>query len=317
MKKIIIVLLFCLITLSIPGCSSTNDTKYVVGICQLAKHDALDSATQGFKDALTAEFGDSVVFIEGNAAGDIPTCTTICNGFVADDVDLILANATGALQAAYGATKEIPILATSVTEYGVALNIDDFSGITHTNVSGTSDLAPLSEQANMFKELLPEVTKVAILYCSAEPNSLYQVKVISDELNKLGIETTPYSFSDSNDVYLVTSKAAEENQAIYIPTDNTAASCADIIGSVCLDKKIPAICGEEGSAKKCGIATLTIDYYKLGVLTGKMAISILKGEQDIKDMPIQYFQNPVKKYNKEICEKLNITVPQDYIAMEN
>lgn len=315
MKKIFITLLCCLL-LGLCGCSDTQN-KYVIGICQLAKHEALDAATQGFKDTLKDAFGENVEFIEGNAAGDSSACVTICNGLVSDNVDLILANATGSLQAAASATVTIPILATAVTEYGVALGIDNFSGITGTNVSGTSDLAPLSAQAAMFKELLPEVKKVGIIYCSAEPNSLYQVQVISAELKKLGIDATAYSFTDSNDIYLVTSKAVDENQALYVPTDNTAASCADIIDSICRNKKIPVICGEEGTCRKCGIATLTIDYYQLGVLTGQMAIDILKGEKNIAEMPIEYYDNPTKKYNRELCEELNINIPDDYIAIED
>ncbi len=315
MKKALITLLCCLL-LALCGCSNTQD-KYVIGICQLAKHEALDAATQGFKDTLKEAFGENVEFIEGNAAGDSSACVTICNGLVADNVDLILANATGSLQAASSATVTIPILATAITEYGVALGIDNFSGTTGTNVSGTSDLAPLAAQAAMFKELLPEVKKVGIIYCSAEPNSLYQVQVISAELKKLGIDTLSYSFTDSNDIYLVTNKAADENQALYVPTDNTVASCADIIDSICRNKKIPVICGEEGTCRKCGIATLTIDYYQLGVLTGQMAIDVLKGEKNIADMPVEYYDNPTKKYNRELCKELGITIPDDYIAIED
>ena len=127
---------------------SADDGKvYTVGICQLVQHEALDAATQGFKDALTEALGDKVVFEEQNASNDIPTCGTICAGFAASNVDLILANATPALQAAVSATQTIPILGTAVTEYGVALDIDDFSGTVGGNVSGTSDLAPLDQQA--------------------------------------------------------------------------------------------------------------------------------------------------------------------------
>ncbi len=317
MKRILTTLLTLLLILSLCGCNETGEKTYIVGICQLVTHDALDAATQGFKDVLTEEFGDKVQFIEGNAAGDSATCSNICNGFVSDNVDLILANATASLQAASAATTTIPVLGTAITEYGVALNIDDFSGTVGTNISGTSDLAPLDQQAEMFKELLPNVTKVGIIYCSGEANSLYQVKVVKDALEKMGITVSTYSFSNSNDISLVTSQAVDECEALYIPTDNSAASCAEIIGSICLDKNIPVICGEEGTCKACGIATLTIDYYQLGVLTGQMAVKILKGEADVKNMAIEYYPNPVKKYNSDICSRLGIEIGSDYIAIED
>ena len=295
---------------------ATAGGSYTVGICQLVQHPALDAATSGFKDALTEALGDSVTFTEQNASNDIPTCATICNGFVADGVDLILANATPALQAAVAATQSIPILGTAVTEYGVALDIDNFSGTVGGNVSGTSDLAPLEQQAAMFSELLPEAKTIGILYCSAEANSVYQADVVKAALEASGLTVNVYTFADSNDVATVTATACDECDALYIPTDNTAASCAEAINNVALPAKTPIIAGEEGIASGCGIATLSIDYYQLGVTTGKMAAKILTGESDIATMPIEYYQNPVKKYNASICEQLGITIPDDYTAIE-
>lgn len=292
-----------------------SKTVYTVGICQLAPHVALDAATQGFKDALTEALGDKVVFVEQNAAGDIPTCSTIVNGFVSDGVDLILANATPALQAAVAATDSIPILGTSVTEYGVALDIKDFNGTVGGNVSGTSDLAPLDQQAAMILELFPDAKKVGILYCSAEPNSVYQSDVVKAELEKSGVTVSVYTFADSNDVAAVTATACDENDVLYIPTDNTAASCTEAINNVAEPAGVPIIAGEEGICAGCGVATLSINYYDLGVTTGKMAAKILTGEANISEMPIEYFPNPVKKYNPAICEALGITVPEDYVAI--
>ena len=295
--------------------TGSDDAKYTVGICQLVQHDALDAATQGFIDALNEALPGQVKIVEKNASGDSVNCSTIVNGFVSDGVDLILANATPALQAATAATQSIPILGTAVTEYGVALDIDNFSGTVGGNVSGTSDLAPLDQQAAMFSELLPDAKTVGILYCSAEPNSVYQADVVKAALEDKGITVKIYTFADSNDVATVTATACDECDALYIPTDNTAASCAEAINNVALPKKTPIITGEEGIAKGCGIATLSIDYYQLGVTTGKMAAKILTGESDISTMPIEYYQNPVKKYNADICEQLGITVPSDYTAI--
>ena len=293
----------------------SSDQKFTVGICQLVQHDALDAATQGFEDALKEKYGDNVTIDYQNAQGDSATCSTIVTGFVNNDYDLILANATPALQAAVAATTDIPILGTSVTDYGAALNLTDFTGTTGMNVSGTSDLAPLDQQEKMIVELVPDVKKVAILYCSAEANSVYQADVVKAALEDKGITVKVYTFADSNDVATVTATACDECDALYIPTDNTAASCAEAINNVALPKKTPIIAGEEGIAKGCGIATLSIDYYELGVTTGKMAAKILTGESDISSMPIEYYQNPVKKYNADICEQLGISVPSDYTAI--
>ena len=318
-KKLIALLLSALMVLSLAACAAGGNSdkgdneKFVVGVCQLVQHDALDAATQGFVDTLKAELGeDNVEILVENASGDPANCTTICNGFVSKDVDLIMANATPALQAAVSATGEIPVLGTSVTEYGTALGIDDFDGVVGANVSGTSDLASLADQAAMIKEWMPEAKTVGILYCSAEANSAYQVKVVSAELEKMGIDVTAFAFTDSNDVASVTQKAADSCDAIYIPTDNTAASNAESIANIVLEAKVPVIAGEKGICGICGIATLSIDYYNLGVTTAKMAVKILKGEADIADMAIEYDASPVKMYNADICAQLGITPLEGY-----
>ena len=300
-------------TCSIPVMAA--DDTYNVGICQLVQHEALDAATQGFKDALTEEFGDKVTFDEQNAQGDSNTCSTIINNFVSNDVDLILANATAALQAAAAGTEDIPVLGTAVTEYGVALDLDDFDGTVGTNISGTSDLAPLDQQAAMLNELFPDAKNVGLLYCSAEPNSQYQVDTVKEELEKLGYTCEYYAFSDSNDLSSVVTTAASESDVIYVPTDNTAASNAEIINNICLPEKVPVIAGEEGICSGCGVATLSISYYDLGTATGKMAVKILKGEEDVAEMPVEYAQKKKKKYNPEICEELGLEIPDDYEAI--
>ena len=313
-------LLSILLAVAMLGCCALPafaEETYTVGICQLVQHEALDAATKGFCDALTDALGDKVTFIEQNASNDIPTCATICSGLVAEDVDLILANATPALQAAATATDTIPVLGTAVTEYGVALDIENFDGTVGGNVSGTSDLAPLDQQAAMLLELLPEAKTVGILYCSAEANSVYQAQVVQSCLEEAGVEVKIYTFADSNDVSTVTATACDECDALYIPTDNTAASCTEAINNVAEPAGVPIVAGEEGICKGCGIATLSINYYDLGYTTGQMAVKILTGESDISEMPIEYFPNPVKKYNPTLCESLGITVPEDYVAIED
>lgn len=294
----------------------SEDGKYVVGICQLVQHEALDAATQGFKDALTEAFGENVEFDEQNASNDSATCATIINQFVSNDVDLILANATAALQAAAQGTDSIPVLGTSVTEYGVALDIDNFDGTVGTNVSGTSDLAPLDEQAAMLNELFPDAKTVGLLYCSAEANSQYQVDTVQGYLQELGYTCTQYSFSDSNDLAAVVTTAANESDVIYVPTDNTVASNTEIIRNVCEPAGVPVVAGEEGICRGCGVATLSISYYDLGVATGNMAVRILSGEENVSEMPVEYAPEFTKKYNAELAEAMGVTIPDDYVAIE-
>ena len=247
---------------------------------------------------------------------DSNTCSTIVNSFVSSDVDLILANATPALQAAVAATDEIPILGTSVTEYGVALEIEGFTGTVGGNISGTSDLAPLDGQADMIQELFPDAETVGLLYCSAEANSQYQVDTIKEYLEDKGYTCKYYAFSDSNDISAVVTTATSEVDVIYVPTDNTVASNTELINNICQPAGIPVVAGEEGICSGCGVATLSISYYDLGYATGEMAVRILSEGEDISEMEIEYAPNFTKKYNVEICEALGVAVPDDYQPIE-
>lgn len=321
MKKTLSLILALAMTLTVclglASCSDNQSSgKYVIGICQLTQHDALDAATQGFIDAVKQELGEeNVEFDMQNAAGDTNVCSTIVTSFVNKKVDLILANATPALQSAYGATQTIPVLGTSITEYSVALDIKDFTGTVGGNVSGTSDLAPLDQQVEMIVEICPDVKTVGIIYCSAEANSKYQVEKVTEYLSAKNITAKAYPFSDSNDISAIVTAAAAECDALYIPTDNTAASCAETIGNIVREKKVPVFTGEENTARGCGVASLSISYYDLGVQTGKMAAKILKGEANISEMPIEYAP-ATKKYNKDMAEALGITIPEGYTEIE-
>lgn len=296
--------------------ASGDGTVYNIGICQLVQHEALDAATQGFKDALTEKLGeDGVKFDEQNASGDTANCSTVINGFVASDVDLILANATAPLQTATQATSDIPILGTSVTDYATALDISDWTGTVGGNVSGTSDLAPLDQQAAMIQELFPDAQNVGLLYCSAEANSVYQCDVIEGYLTEAGYTVTRYAFNDTNDVTSVAQTAADASDVIYIPTDNTAASNTEAIANVVLPAKVPVVAGEEGICKGCGVATLSISYYDLGYQTGTMAYEILAEGADISTMAVEYAPNVTKKYNAANCEALGLTMPEGYEAI--
>ena len=320
MKKLTALILATIMLLSMTACggdsAAADDGKYTIGICQLVTHDALDAATKGFQDAVIAGLGEeNVVFDLQNAAGDSNTCSSIANAFVAANVDLIMANATPALVAASTATADIPILGTSVTEYGVALGLENFSGTVGGNVSGTSDLAPLDQQAAMLQEWFPDAKNVGLLYCSAEANSKYQVDTVKALLEGKGYTCERFAFADSNDMAAVTEAACGFADVIYVPTDNAVASGTDVIDGICQPAGIPIIAGEEGVCAGCGVATLSISYYDLGYATGEMAVQILKGEADISTMPVGYAKNFTPKYNAEMCETLDLTPPEGYKAI--
>ncbi len=293
--------------------AKSGDKVYKIGLCQLVQHDALDAATQGFQDKLTELLGeDNVEFDLQNAAGDSATCSTIVNQFVSAGDDLIFANATASLQAAASATADIPIVGTSITDYATALDITDWTGTTGRNITGTSDLAPLAEQAAMFEELVPDAKNVGLIYCSSEPNSKYQVDIVEEELGKLGFTTKLYPFADSNDVAAVTTTACSESDALYIPTDNTAAANTEIIANIANPANKPIIAGEEGICSGCGIATLSISYYSIGEVAGEMAYEILVNGADPSTMEIKYAADLTKKYSAERAEALGITIPEGY-----
>lgn len=302
------------------GASAAEEGKkvYHVGIVQQVEHPALDAATKGFQEELTKKLGEgNVEFDVQNGQGESANLTTISNNFVSAKVDLIMANATGALQAASAATAEIPVLGTSISSYGVALELDDqMAKSTGKNVSGTSDLAPIDEQEDMLVELLPDAKKVGILYCSAEPNSKFQAQLFEDALKEDNIEFTEYTAADSNEVQSITTKASQECDALYIPTDNTIANSIETVKNIVVPAKIPVIAGEEGLCA-AGIATLSISYHDLGVQTGDMAYEILANGKDPSTMEIQYANATTKKYNKEICDKLGIKIPEGYEAIES
>ena len=298
------------------GCSA-QDSKYKIGIIQSQQHAALDEATRGFQDAVTQALGaENVEITLQNASGDSATCATIANQFVADGVDLIMANATAALQASMQATASIPILATSVTDYATALEIADWTGVTGINVTGTSDLAPLDQQAAMIQELCPDAQTVGILYCSAEPNSVYQANVVEENLTSMGLTANIYTCADTNDIASITTQACQEVDVIYIPTDNTIASATAAVDQIAGPAGIPVIAGEEGICKGCGVATLSISYYDIGVRAGEMAVEILQNGADPSTMQIETATDLTKKYVPSRAQALGITIPSDYVAIE-
>lgn len=305
----------CCMALCLGGCTSASKNVYHVGICQLLDHEALNAATQGFQDALKERFGDQVVFDIKVGDGKAATCNDIVKGFVSGKTDMIMANATDALKSAAASTNTIPIVATSITDYGTALNIKQWSGMTGRNITGTSDLAPIEEQEDMILEVMPELKHIALLYSSSETNSVFQAKKIEKALKEDGVQVSIYTVDNAEQVKEVAAQAAQECEAIYMPTDNLLASYAEELKEVFLEAKIPAFAGEEGLCV-AGIATLSIDYYSIGHIAGEMAGDILEGKDNPGNMSIRYAETVTKKYNAENCKELGISVPGDFVAIE-
>ena len=299
-----------------PADEAASGETYTVGIIQQLEHPALDAATQGFQDKLTELLGEeNVVFDYQNAQGEQTNCTTIATKFVSNDVDLIMANATTALQSAAAATGDIPIVGTSVTDYVTACGVDS-NEAPGKNVTGASDLAPIDEQIAMLLDLVPDVQKVGIVYCSAEPNSIYQSKLAQAELDKANVAWAEYTAADSNEVQSVVTKAVSECDVLYVPTDNTMANNTEIIKNVAVPAGVPVIAGEEGICSGCGVATLSISYYDLGVKAAEMAYDILVNGANPAEMPIEYVSDGItEKYNPEIVEALGMAVPEGMVAI--
>lgn len=310
MKKILCALI--ILTLLTVASALAEGEHYTVGICQLVQHEALDQSTQGFVDALSALMGDQVEFIRQNASGDVATCASIVQSFIAEDVDLIVANSTQALQAAWSATGDIPILGLSISDYAAALDMEKWTGVTGVNVSGASDLAPLGDQAELLRELYPDAQNVGLLYCSAEANSEYQVTIMLGQLTAMGYQCTRYAFTDSNDVFSVAQSACAGSDVIYVPADNTVAICTQVVRNVAEEQGVPVVGGDAGICAGCGVATLTVDYYDLGCTAAEMAYDVLVNGRDVSTMPVRFGSRFEKVYNPEMCALLNVQIPGDY-----
>lgn len=305
MKKLIALLMAVVIMVtlcvSLTGCGEKTD--FTVGVCQLMEHESLDKATKGFVEALTAELekAGKTVTIDEQVAGEANLCTTVVNTFVAKKVDLIMANATPALLAAANATTEIPVLGTSVTDYN-----DTFSNKIPANVSGTSDAVPFDEQAKMMIESLGLVKgdTVGVLYCTNESNSLVQYNAVKELFEKEGIVVKAYTFSETTELQAVVTGAVKDIKALYVPSDNTVAQNDTVVGTICTANKIPVFTSYGGSV--C-YASLAIDYYELGKLTGEMAAGVLLGTKPIDEIDVTTL-TPTVQYNEDLCKDLGITV---------
>ncbi|MBR5123159.1 MAG: ABC transporter substrate-binding protein [Anaerotignum sp.] len=296
--------------------AASTDAKYTVGIIQQMEHAALDAATQGFQDKLTELLGDDVAFDYQNAQGEQTNCTTIATKFVSDGVDLIMANATTALQSAYAATADIPIVGTSVTDY-VTAGVVDSNEAPGRNVTGVSDLSSIDAQIDVLLQFCAEDTKVAVVYCSAEPNSIYQAELAEAYLKSLGRDYAVYTVADSNEIQAVLTNAVGECGAVYIPTDNTLANNMEIVKNVTVPAGVPSFAGAEQMCVEGALSTLSISYYDLGVRAGEMAYEILVNGANPAEMPVEFVSEGITpKYNADIAAALGVTVPEGMATVE-
>ena len=316
-KKLFLLAALPLMLGTMTSCGEKAD--FNIGILQWVPIEALTKATNGFMDSFREAAGSkSVNFEVQHAYGDANTAMPIVNNFVATNKNLIMANATPSVILAANATTTIPIVGTSVTTYDGAFTNE----VTHEvhvpdNVTGTSDLADLAKQAEMVLEWVPTASSIGILYCQSESNSKYQADHIKIELNKLksGLTFHEIIFTDTSDLSQQLSAKVNQIDVLYIPTDNTCADNADVIHNICKPANLPVIAGEEGICKKCGVASLTIDYYRLGRVTGQMAAEILLNGKKPKELPIRYDTDVSKIYNPTILVELGMSesdVPEGY-----
>ncbi|WP_295157155.1 ABC transporter substrate-binding protein [uncultured Brachyspira sp.] len=319
MKKLFIIL--SIAVLSITSCSKSDNTNNSVsnnaskkiGILQLVEHSALDQASKGFIDGLKEagyENGKNIIIDHQNAQGEQANCITISQKFINDRVDLILAVATPAAQAAANLTKDIPILITAVTDPADSKLVAD-NKIPGGNVTGTSDLTPVKEQIDLLKKLIPNAKNIAFLYSSSEQNSKFQVDMAKAKADEVGLTYIDATITNPNDIQQVVQSLVGKVDAVYVPTDNmVSAGMANVI-AITEPAKIPVICGEAAMLNAGGLATYGIDYYELGKLTANQAVKILKGESKPADMPIEYIQNPILEVNTNAAQKLNVSIPAD------
>jgi len=296
-----------------PAGGGAADGKKNIGIIQYVDHIALDSARQGFIDALADngyKDGETITIDYQNAQGDASNMSTIGERFVSNKVDLILAIATPAAQAMAGKTTEIPILGTAITDYVVARLVDS-NEVPGGNVSGTTDMNPVKEQIDLLVKLVPDAKTVGVLYTSSEDNSILQAKLAKEAIEALGLKYVEVTVSNSNEVQQATQAIVGQCDAIYIPTDNIFASAMPIVHGVTSESKTPVICGESGMVKSGGLATLGINYYDLGYQTGLMAVKVLRGEAEPATMPIESATGFDFAINGTVAKEIGLEIPDD------
>ena len=289
--------------------------KVNVGIVQLVEHAALDAANKGFVEGLASKGykeGQNITYDRQNAQADQSNLQNIAHRFVNNKVNLICAIATPAAQTVANVTSDIPIVATAVTDYKTAKLVKD-NAKPGTNVTGTTDMNPVEQQLDLLLKIVPNAKSVGTIYCSSEVNSQLQVDILKKAATAKGVTIKEATVSNVNDIQQAARSLVGKVQAIYVPTDNVLASAMPTLVSVTEEAKLPVICGEGGMVKAGGLATLGVDYYKLGFQAGEMAADILSGKSKPADMAIQAQKEFKAMVNLKEAEKIGLKVPEDVL----
>lgn len=290
--------------------AASGDAKKI-GVIQLAPHPALDSAYEGFVEGLAENGyvdGENITIDLQNAQGEISNCPTIASKLVNNNSDLILAIATPSAQAVAEKTTDIPVLITAVTDPEKS-NLVESNEMPGNNVTGTSDLTPVREQLELLKELLPDAKKVGFLYCSSEANSIVQIDIAKESADELGLAYEEFTISNTNELQSVVTSMVGKVDAIYTPTDNMVATGISTVATIANENKIPLIAGEEAMVDGGALASVSVDYYQLGKITGEMAAQVLSGKSEPATMPIQYQETYERVFNQSTADALGIKVP--------
>ena len=294
------------------GDKAQDDGKKIkIGVVQLVEHAALDAANKGFVDGLASKgYKDNVVFDQQNAQADQSNLQNIGQRFVNNNVDLICAIATPAAQTVANLTQNIPIVATAVTDYEEAklVKSNEKPG---GNVTGTTDMNPIEQQIDLLLRFVPNAKTIGIIYCSSEVNSQKQADIMKKYTESKGIRVLEATVSTVNDIQQAAQSLVGKVDGLYVPTDNILASAAPTLASITIPAKLPVVCGEANVVKECGVATIGIDYYKLGFQTGEMAADILSGKAKPADMPIQSQLEMTLTINEDYAKQIGIEIPQD------
>ncbi|HIR91059.1 MAG TPA: ABC transporter substrate-binding protein [Candidatus Limicola stercorigallinarum] len=288
--------------------ASANGSTYKIGVLQLTEHTALDAANAGFVKALD-DSGIDYEIDQQNAQNDQSACQTIASKLVNDGCDLILAIATPAAQAVAGATSDIPIIGTAITDFAESGLVDD-NDAPGVNLTGTSDMNPVADQMDLLQQLLPDAKTVGLLFCTAEANSEIQIQMAEEELDKLGIAHERFTVSSSNEIQQVVESMVGQVDVIYTPTDNTIAAGMTTVAMVANENKLPTICGEVGMVENGGLASISINYEELGYRAGEMAVEILTEGADPAEMPVGTMGSDECDlvYNQETADEIGVDV---------
>ena len=293
------------------GDTAKTDKAYNIGVVQLVEHGALDAANKGFVDGLASKgYKDNVKFDQQNAQADQSNLQNIAQRFVSNKVDLICAIATPSAQTVANLTKDIPIVATAVTDYEEAKLVES-NEKPGGNVTGTTDMNPIEQQIDLLLRFVPNAKTIGIIYCSSEVNSQKQADIMKKYTESKGIRVLEATVSTVNDIQQAAQSLVGKVDGLYVPTDNILASAAPTLASITIPAKLPVVCGEANVVKECGVATIGIDYYKLGFQTGEMAADILSGKAKPADMPIQSQLEMTLTINEDYAKQIGIEIPQD------